>query len=47
MSITIAKWTLEQYHELVTTGILGDRQVELLEGDIVEMQPEEMPFPRY
>jgi hypothetical protein len=34
MSITIAKWTIEQYHELVDTGILDDRRVELLEGDI-------------
>ena len=43
MSITIAKWTIEQYHELVTTGILDDRRVELLDGDIVEMAPEGMP----
>jgi Uma2 family endonuclease len=43
MSITIAKWTIEQYHELVTTGILDDRRVELLEGDIVAMAPEGMP----
>jgi Uma2 family endonuclease len=43
MSIIIAKWTIEQYHELVTTGILDDRRVELLEGDIVEMAPEGMP----
>lgn len=33
MSITIAKWTLEQYHELVATGILDDRRVELLAED--------------
>jgi Uma2 family endonuclease len=47
MSITIAKWTIEQYHELVNTGILDDRQVELLEGDIVEMAPEGMPHAVY
>ncbi len=55
MSITIAKWTIpfqgrytiEQYHELVTTGILDDRRVELLEGDIVEMAPEGMPHAVY
>ena len=47
MSITIAKWTIEQYHELVNTGILDDRRVELLEGDIVEMAPEGMPHAVY
>jgi Uma2 family endonuclease len=47
MSITIAKWTIEQYHELVITGILDDRRVELLEGDIVEMAPEGMPHAVY
>ena len=43
MSVTIAKWTIEQYHELVATGILDDRRVELLDGDIVEMPPAGMP----
>ncbi len=47
MSITIAKWTSDQYHELVATDILDDRQVELLEGDIVEMPPEGMPHAVY
>jgi Uma2 family endonuclease len=47
MSVTIAKWTIEQYHELVTTGILDDRRVELLDGDIVEMPPEGMPHAVY
>jgi Uma2 family endonuclease len=47
MSVTIAKWTIEQYHELVATGILDDRRVELLDGDIVEMAPEGMPHAVY
>jgi Uma2 family endonuclease len=47
MSITIAKWTIEQYHELVNAGMLTDRRVELLEGDIVEMAPEGMPHAVY
>jgi Uma2 family endonuclease len=47
MSITIAKWTIDQYHELVATGILDDRRVELLAGDIVEMPPEGMPHAVY
>jgi Uma2 family endonuclease len=47
MSLTIAKWTIDQYHELVATGILDDRQVELLAGDIIEMPPEGMPHAFY
>jgi Uma2 family endonuclease len=42
MSITIAKWTIEQYHKLVNAGVLVDRRVELLAGDIIEMSPEGM-----
>jgi Uma2 family endonuclease len=47
MSITIAKWTIEQYHELVNTGVLADRQVELLAGNIIEMSPEGMSHAVY
>lgn len=47
MSITIAKWTIDQYHELIAKGILNDRRVELLLGDIVEMAPEGMPHAVY
>ena len=43
MTLTTAKWTLEEYHRLAETGILGDRQVELLKGDIVEMASEGEP----
>lgn len=42
MSITIARWTIEQYHKLVNAGMLIDRRVELLAGDIIEMSPEGM-----
>jgi Uma2 family endonuclease len=47
MSITIAKWTIEEYHELIAKGILDDRRVELLDEDIVEMPPAEMPHAIY
>jgi Uma2 family endonuclease len=47
MSITIAKWTIQQYHKLVNAGMLTDRRVELLVGDIVEMAPEGMPHAVY
>jgi Uma2 family endonuclease len=37
---TLAKWSVDDYHHMVETGILRDRQVELLAGEIVEMSPE-------
>ena len=32
----IAKWTIEDYHRMIAAGILDDRRVELLKGEIVE-----------
>lgn len=40
MTVTIAKWTLDQYHQMITAGILADQRVELLNGAIIEMAPE-------
>ncbi|MEL0588137.1 MAG: hypothetical protein U1V55_24180 [Planktothrix rubescens PR222] len=37
---TLAKWSVEDYHQMIDAGILCDRQVELLTGEIVEMSPE-------
>jgi Uma2 family endonuclease len=37
---TLAKWSIEDYHQMIEAGILRDRQVELLRGEIVEMSPE-------
>ena len=37
---TLAKWTIEDYHRMIDSGILSDRSVELLTGEIVEMPPE-------
>jgi Uma2 family endonuclease len=43
MTLTIAKWTLEEYHQMIAAGILDNRHVELLRGEIVEMSPEGEP----
>lgn len=40
MTITTAKWTLQDYHRMIEVGLLENRQVELLNGEIVEMSPE-------
>jgi Uma2 family endonuclease len=40
MTLTTAKWTLDDYHRMIETGILDGRPVELLNGEIIEMSPE-------
>ncbi|NCJ07533.1 Uma2 family endonuclease [Synechococcales cyanobacterium C] len=41
--LTAAKWTLEQYHQMIAAGILDGCPVELLNGEIIEMSPEGEP----
>jgi Uma2 family endonuclease len=40
MTFSLTKWTVEDYHRMIAAGILDDRHVELLRGEIVEMSPE-------
>lgn len=40
MTIITAKWTVDEYHRMIEAGILDDRKVELLKGEIVEMSLE-------
>ena len=40
MTVTLAKWTIDEYHSMIEAGLLDNRQVELLKGKIVEMSPE-------
>lgn len=40
MTLTPAKWTTEEYHSMIESGLLANRRVELLKGEIVEMSPE-------
>ncbi|WP_026103183.1 Uma2 family endonuclease [Pseudanabaena sp. PCC 6802] len=37
---TLAKWSVDDYHSMIEAGILRDRHVELLRGEIIEMSPE-------
>lgn len=43
MTLTTAKWTVEDYHRMIAAGILAGRHVELLSGEIMEMAPEGEP----
>lgn len=40
MTVTTYKWSISQWHDLVDTGVLAGKPVELLNGEIVEMSPE-------
>ncbi|MBP0017974.1 MAG: Uma2 family endonuclease [Cyanobacteria bacterium SBLK] len=40
MTLTLAKWTLDDYHHMIKAGILTEKNVELIAGEIVEMSPE-------
>ena len=37
---TLTKWSLSDYHKMIEAGILSDRRVELISGNIIEMSPE-------
>ena len=38
--VAVFKWSIADWHELVNSGVLADRRVELLEGEIIEVSPE-------
>lgn len=38
--IHTAKLSVQEYHKIVEAGILGDHQIELLEGELIELSPE-------
>ena len=37
---TLYKWSVEDYHQIIESGILEGKAVELLEGEIIAMSPE-------
>ncbi|RUS95584.1 hypothetical protein DSM106972_089400 [Dulcicalothrix desertica PCC 7102] len=43
MTLAVAKWTIDEYHRMIESGILDNRRVELLRGEIVEVAPEGEP----
>lgn len=47
MTLTTAKWTIDEYLRMVDAGILKDRKVELLKGEIVEMAPVGKPHAHF
>ena len=43
MTVTTYKWSISQWHDLVDTGVLAGKPVQLLDGEIIEMSPEGIP----
>lgn len=39
--VTLAKWSIADYHKMIEAGILGDRHIQLIDGELVEMSPED------
>ena len=40
MALITYKWSIDEWHELVDSGVLAGKPVEFLEGNIVAMSPE-------
>jgi Uma2 family endonuclease len=40
MTITLAKWSIEDYHRILNAGVFDNQSVELLKGEIINMPPE-------
>ena len=40
---TLYKWSVQEYHRMIETGLLEGKPVELLEGEIITMSPEGIP----
>lgn len=38
--MTRVKWSINDYHRIMAAGVLHDRRVELLAGEIIEVSPE-------
>ncbi|NEP57841.1 MAG: Uma2 family endonuclease [Symploca sp. SIO2G7] len=37
---TLARWSVKDYHHMINSGFLAGRQVELVDGQIIDMAPE-------
>lgn len=44
VELSLKRWTIDEYHRMIAAGILTiDDKVELLEGQIIEMVPQDPP----
>jgi Uma2 family endonuclease len=40
MTLITAKWNLDDYHQMIESGLLEGRSLELINGEIIQMSPE-------
>ena len=40
MTLITAKWSLDDYHQMIESGLLDARSLELINGEIIQMSPE-------
>ena len=40
MTLSTYKWSVDEYHQMIDSGLLAGKSVELLNGEIVEISPE-------
>lgn len=38
--VALAKWSITDYHKMIEAGILSDRPIQLIDGELIEMSPE-------
>jgi Uma2 family endonuclease len=43
MSVKTARFTIYEYHKMIDAGVLADRRIELIDGELLEVSPEK-PF---
>ncbi|MEL6580189.1 MAG: Uma2 family endonuclease [Cyanobacteria bacterium J06621_12] len=36
----LAKWSIAEYHKMIEARILGDRNIQLIDGELIEISPE-------
>jgi hypothetical protein len=44
MTFTVAKWTINEYHQMIEAGLLENRRVELLRGEMLKCHRKEKPM---
>ncbi|AFZ34047.1 hypothetical protein Sta7437_0438 [Stanieria cyanosphaera PCC 7437] len=38
--VSLAKWSITDYHKMIEAGILQNRHIQLIDGELIEMNPE-------
>jgi Uma2 family endonuclease len=47
MTLATAKWSLDDYHQMIASGLLDNRSLELIKGEIIQISPESVAHSFY